>query len=278
MKQGGKASGGFTIVETLIVLAVTGMLFASAVLLINGRQNKTEFLTAVNNLQQQLQQIINQTTSGYYPNAHDFKCLHGTPPTIDGTGSNVQGTNGDCTFLGSVIYFGPGQSPAKFSVYPLAGNRLDTASKTVTTLAAAWPVALAQGNLTNGGAPNDDYTSYTMEGGLSYVWGPNPLPLNNPLAIGVITSVGGDASPATTGSQQFRLYGFTNSWAGIASSKDIVDKINKATTSTSSTAIIPWAGPLRACIASGTTKQSALISISQSLQVSLVIKNGTVCA
>lgn len=275
MKQGGAASGGFTIVETLIVLAVTGLLFAGAALMINGRQNRTEFTTAINNLQQQLQQIINQTASGYYPNSGNFSCTPGTPPSIK-SGSNARGTNNGCIFLGSVIYFGPGQASNQFTVYPIAGNRVDGALHSVTTIPAAWPVAVAPGSSTNQTAPSAA-TTYTMENGLSYVWGPNPVNLNNPLGMGAISSLGGDASPTNNGSQAFRLYGFSNNWAGITGSPDVVEKIDTATVAGAS-AFIPWPGPLRACIASGSTNQSGLISVSQSLQVTLVIKDNTTCA
>jgi len=282
MKQGGKrTAAGFTIVETLIVLAVTGMLFVSAVALINGRQNRTQFTTAINNLQQQLQLIINETTSGYYRNNADFSCTKGLPPAINNVG-NSQGTNSGCTFLGTVIYFGPGQKNVaagqpltQFTIYPIAGNRVDSSGHTVADIPSAWPVALAPGNTTNTNTP-DNSTVYTMEGGLSYVGQPS-LPLNQPMAIGIISSLGGDADPSTTGSQQFRLYGFGNSWAGVGSPQDVVDKINTATTAGSSMFKV-WPSNLRVCIVSGGTTQSGLITVSQSLRVTLDIKGNTTCA
>jgi len=278
MKWGGKTAHGFTIVETLIVLAVSSVLLGSAVLLINGRQNRTQFQTAINDLQQQLQQIINQTTSGYYQNKADFKCRRGTPPTIDG-GTNSQGTNGGCIFLGTVLYFGPGQPTTTFSVYPIAGNRLDNNGAVASTVPAAWPTAIAPGTATNLITP-DDHSSYTMEGGLTYYGSSSATP-NAPLAIGVITSLGSDASSTNiltgTGAQQFRLYGFSNNWAAVTSPSAIVDKINTATTAGAS-AFKPWPNALNACISSGTTNQSAFITVSQGLQVTMQIKDNKTCA
>ena len=79
MKQGGypKGTGGFTIVETLIVLAVSGLLLISAIVMISGRTNKTQFTTAANDLKQSLEQVINEISSGYFPNANNFQCTAG---------------------------------------------------------------------------------------------------------------------------------------------------------------------------------------------------------
>ena len=49
MNRGGRNTSiqGFTIVETLIVLAVTSALFFAATLYINGQQNRTDFQVGI---------------------------------------------------------------------------------------------------------------------------------------------------------------------------------------------------------------------------------------
>ena len=102
-----KVAGGFTIVEVMVVLAVSGAMLFTAAALIDGRQAKTEFTTGIDDEQQQLQEIIGEAASGYYPNGHDFKCTSpGNQPVSFLSGSQQQGTNAGCIFLGKLVQFG----------------------------------------------------------------------------------------------------------------------------------------------------------------------------
>src|SRR4051812_26414068 len=65
---------GFTIVEVMIVLAVTGLLFVSVVLVINGRQEAAQFQTSINETKSQLRQIANEVASGYFPSDDTYQC------------------------------------------------------------------------------------------------------------------------------------------------------------------------------------------------------------
>jgi type II secretory pathway pseudopilin PulG len=171
MKVGGyrRAEFGFTIVETLIVLAVSALLVASAIILISGRTSKTEFTTATNDLKQQLQQIMNETATGYFPNSGSFTCAQngGNMPKLTNA-SSQQGTNGDCIFLGKVMQFGATDSVGNMQVYSITGNRLTPAKTEVTTLAEAKPEAVAPGtsSATNLGL-NGITTVLPLENGLT---------------------------------------------------------------------------------------------------------------
>src|SRR5688572_13139275 len=94
--------GGFTVIEVIIVLAISGALFVSAAIMISGRQNQTAFDQSVQQIHSQIQQALNEVSAGYYPNNTDFQCtalVSGSPPTIS-SGSASQGTNSGCIFLG----------------------------------------------------------------------------------------------------------------------------------------------------------------------------------
>ncbi len=157
MSKGGKEapqshSVGFTIVEVLIVLAVSSALLVTAYALVSGRQKRTQFTTSINDTRQQLQQIINETTSGYFPASDQFVCQDpGTqqPVTFKAAGAadpGGQGSNQGCVFLGKSIQFGldvtdPGQS--QLAVVPVVGRQTWN-SLPIKTLAqaiprAAWP-------------------------------------------------------------------------------------------------------------------------------------------
>lgn len=128
MTKGGyrEAIAGFTVVEVLIVLAVSGLLAISAMVLINGRQAKAEFTTGINGFQQQLQQIVNEVASGYFPNLTGFSCdiLPAQSQRVafsDAAGGGAQGSNKNCIFLGKGIQFGLDSSSAQIATYPFVG-------------------------------------------------------------------------------------------------------------------------------------------------------------
>lgn len=116
---------GFTIIEVMIVLAVTGALFVSAALLIAGRQQQTQFDQSIREVQSQIQQVINEIGHGFYPNSGDFSCEAGSsgPPTFTGAAAG-QGTNEGCIFLGKAIQFGVADTdPEIFDVMTIAGRQ-----------------------------------------------------------------------------------------------------------------------------------------------------------
>lgn len=309
MKQGGyrKAAGGFTIIETLIVLAVTGVLFVSAVLLINGRQARAEFQTGINDLQQQLQQVINETASGFYPNNGTFSCsqgMGGGAPviTIPHTGGNAQGTNLGCIFLGKAVQFGmqgTGYDNSSLGFFPIVGNQNDSTGNPVQTLVSAVPRAayptsasdmtpislLATAEMEYGlSIATANSTCSVGGGGMCYV---GLTPPNGsapaPVSTGIAAFVAGDnsgqiATPDPTGgtglqsgAEQLSLYGVTTSALNEAPSS-----ASSAVTATNLVA----ASAVYICVASATTNQSGLFTISGdgSLGVTLQIMSGTTCS
>ncbi len=283
MKQGGNRTNasGFTIVETMIVLAVTGALLASAIVLISGRQNATQFQTAINDLQQQIQQVINQTSSGYYPGSAKFTCTVqvAAPLSISTTGAtNTQGTNGACILIGNAVRFGGSDSPDTFTVYPLAANRLTPTKQEVQSLSQTWPTAVAPGTLAGTTDAPDDSLQYHLEGGLTLAGqstgaGTAITASNGVAPLALITSFASyDNSSGTptlnSGSQQLNLYNFPD-WPAA----NAADNINRGPTKLISQDTV------NLCFASGTTNQSGLITIggNGSLSVGLQIKSGKVC-
>ncbi len=285
MKQGGpfKVDGGFTIVETLIVLAVTSALFVSAAALINGRQNRTLFMTSVNNLQQEFQQVINETESGYYAHAANFSCTKNdvTGPAITGLGTAAQGTNGQCIFIGKALYFGPATPSGTYVVFPLAANRQNSAAVNVKNLAEALPVAIAPGTVDNPSAPDLSVTN-KLNAGLTYVWG-NVSTSTTSFVLAVLHELDTNSGGGTTGSgtSGFGLYGFSGgpNWqASNLPSSNLHNVAQSIHDDSAGGQIFKLDRAVDFCIASGTTDQSGLFTIDDSLHVKLVIKSGQVCA
>lgn len=149
---------GYTILETMIFLLVSGILFFSAMLLVNGQQNKTEFTTVVRDFDTKLQSVIGNVSSGYYNNPGSVTCTvaAGPPrqPQITSTPS-VQGQNEGCTFVGQYITLPTPPAPAdNFTITSHAGLRLNDAGEEVQSLAEARPTPINETtetyNLLNG--------------------------------------------------------------------------------------------------------------------------------
>lgn len=121
------AGKGFTIVETMIVLAITGLLFVMIATTLSGRQAKSEFNQAIQDARTQLQQVVSQVQAGFYANMGNFNCSAiGTSLTLSPVGSSKeQGSNESCVFLGHAVQLAVGSSsPEIIKVYPMAGIKL----------------------------------------------------------------------------------------------------------------------------------------------------------
>lgn len=292
--MGNNKNLGFTIIETLIVLTVTGILAISAMALINGRQNKTEFQVAINDFQQQLQEIINETANGYYPNNADFDCIGNSPLVIGNgplikPGSHAQGSNDGCIFIGKALQFSSSASPSRdLRLYPLVGNQQVTAGgQEVTNLAEAKPTALAQGGATNLLAPAAPfgYTDFTAENGLTFhsarfqrITTLAPITHNTDTSVIAFVTTFGAYDPSTgnlkSSSQQLKLYAVEGIVGTPPSSsrQQIVDAINSH--------VFTEIDNAKICYASGGTNQSGLITIGGrgGLQVTLKIYGNRTCS
>ncbi len=289
--QGGQS--GFTIVETMIVLAVTGFMLLAALFLVVGQQSKVEFSQSVREVESAIQQGINEVGSGYYPNPGNLDCSPGAGKLNISDGSNAQGTNADCIFLGKAIQFGePGvDDRQQYVVHSIAGQLNNEGM-----LTKAYPTSIAPGNTTNNtGGPNfpDASTTKQLLYGLKVVsmkyfdgGSGSGVPIG---AVAFISELGTFLNPGyETGTQQITLIpvGGTEDGVGnfVTAKETVVDRIN---TNLSNPALSPPdpSGGVAICFASGSTDQSGLITIGnnssggtgRSLAVSLAIKGSVDC-
>jgi prepilin-type N-terminal cleavage/methylation domain-containing protein len=259
---------GFTIVETMIVLAVTGMLFLLAVMAVGGRQNETEFQQAINDVQSSLQQTITQVNSGDFQEANNITCkeLGGRVDiSLSGGSTATEGTNTNCVFVGKVLQFvnKTGSDPQQYISYPVAGLRTDSSGQICTDIACAAPVAVAPDNGTDKSFPSDGVATYLKNGlSISYMHFVNGSTTNIG-AFGIMSSLGNEA-----GAQQFYLAPIsgTNFKYDPQNSSDMqtaVQDINSNLQSSYTTAINSTASnySVQVCLASGTTNQSGLVTI-----------------
>lgn len=177
-----KSLAGFTIVETMIVLAVSGFLIVSALLMVGGQQQKAQFNQSVRDLDSKIQDVINDISSGYYQSfGTSYICYisMASPPiayprfatAIGGAGPNPgQGANNGCTSVGRVIQFGvAGTNRQGFNIYTIAGRRntylfnIDDPPTESQSIYDAMPIPVAPGNNFNN---YNTFTNWGFSGGL----------------------------------------------------------------------------------------------------------------
>ena len=126
---------GYTIVEVLIVLAVSGLLFVMAANFISGRQGKTAFNQGVNEMTSRLQGMVNDVSDGNYSDLPASCAFNGTNTVTNSGGAGPpHGENPQCVFLGKLIHF-TGKIPTHtYEILSVAGGRLDTAGKPIVNL------------------------------------------------------------------------------------------------------------------------------------------------
>ncbi len=174
---------GYTIVEVMIFLGVSGALFFSVMLLVSGQQGRTEFSQSIRDFQSTIEDTANDVATGYYTSSGSFICTarapissvytstsrdynvpDGTSPLnpggsfrpITGMGTPTQGTNQTCTFIGNALHFVPRHAlKNELRIYAVAGRRLDPQldasgrPKLVENLSRALPTAIQKGQIIN---------------------------------------------------------------------------------------------------------------------------------
>lgn len=268
--------GGYTIMEVLIVLGVTAILFASAAMLIAGRQNRTAFEQAIRSIHSQIQALIEEVTIGHYPDITTIECeaTAGGPRITPGSGS--QGTSGACIFMGRAIQFGvAGTDPEQFKTYTIAGLRLGASGGAVQSLSQVRPILVAP-STAQPDTP-DLSTTGLLEHGLTtafMVYGDSNVPIGG-LAIwqGLPAQSGGSL---VSGSQSVGISPILNTALGMEP-RQFVDVANGNLAS----GPIDDPSGIRLCFVSGGTNQSGLITIGgnqRPLSVTLDIKSNTTCS
>jgi hypothetical protein len=121
----GSKSQGYTIMEVMIFLAVSGFMFVIAATFISGKQAKAEFRQGMTSANNAIQNVINNVNDGFYPSGANFKCTSDdtggrpqlAPPNVGAT-TSTQGTKKGCVFMGKVVMFGGVTEPVAVTGNP----------------------------------------------------------------------------------------------------------------------------------------------------------------
>ena len=151
--KGGSQPHGYTIVEVMLFLTISGIMFIVAFGFVGSKQQKSQFRQGMFAIDSQIKTVINDVANGYYASTDNISCTGGgtgIAPSISSgpSGSKTQGTNKGCVFLGKVIQFSvQGTNNNGYNLFTVAGNQyVSNASDKVlaTNFAQAKPIALPQ--------------------------------------------------------------------------------------------------------------------------------------
>lgn len=152
-----RLSGGYTVIEVMMFLAVSGLLFVSAMVAIGGQQAHTEFNTSVGEVNAKFQLWVDQVVNGFTSSnatslPSDVNCAVGgdgrpqLSQVASGT-SKKRGANDECIFLGKAIQITDSSASDnnKIYAYSIIGRRtLSTATNdVVSNIYDAQPAAAA---------------------------------------------------------------------------------------------------------------------------------------
>lgn len=246
-----QTEAGYTIIETMIFLIISGALMASAALLFSGKIARSQFTQAVQQFDSSINNVINQVSTGTYSNDQTISCSKGSDQPVVSKGPSTQGTNTSCVFIGKVLQPGLADDKNKVNIYTVAGNRLFNGDE-ATSLQQARPVAVDQST----SADSVDMTEYkTLISGME------------------ITSITVAGTPVGA-IGFFQTFGQTGSQGGLHSGAQNVQVVplgsglltqaeldSQVTGLSSKAGSLVAAAPIKICIADGGSNLKASITI-----------------
>lgn len=274
---------GYTIVEVLIFLAVSALLFGSTMVLLAGRQAKAQFTNAVRDFETRILDVANDVSNGYYQSPGDIRCNAIGSITVSESGGE-QGANKDCILLGRVIKlgYGSGQEGEKYGVYTLIGKRTTIpGGGDVSGLASATPRLLwvdtpssptinesLREKLNFAGGASIECISIIPVGAVASC---DPAKDDNAVVAFVTTPTGEVQKGSTGGAITADVYYYASSTTLDPENKLVTDLNNVVP------AKLDAGRSLVMCIKSGGSDQYALLTLKDG-RISSVIKSGVLCS
>lgn len=277
MKRGKLKSlsrGGFTILETMMFLAVTSLVFIAAMQYVSGRQNREFFISSVRDFETKLLDVANDVSTGFYQSGGSLRCSATGPsgsPAFSAGGDDTLGTNTDCIFVGTVLKLGDGGDKQKYTQYSMGGLRKSGGSY-VTNLAMSKPRVINVPGLPSSRAVGSGITIECVKVGGSTC-------TDNNAAIGFFTTFDGSSMIAENGGA---VQANVMTFSGVSLGSDATSVVNQLNDDSSYTSPVYNPG-ITICLKSGGTNQYALVSLggnsSSNLSTKTEIKSGgTLCA
>ncbi|MDB5168684.1 MAG: hypothetical protein JWO41_40 [Candidatus Saccharibacteria bacterium] len=243
--QDGSPKSGYTIIEVMIFMAISGIMFMMAATFISGKQGAAQFRQSMNDMNGQVQAIMNEVANGEYSSLGANNCTASTvtnsAPTIK-AGTRPQGSNGGCTFLGKVVQFHLNSSPSalstddtQFAIYTAVARQTNvTTTDSVDSFANASPMVVdtkATGNPASVNLTRTPITSFSLQFTNAFLCTTDCAVSSTPIgAFGFFGSFGGYVSKAATNqssAQQIITAAVPGTYsAAYFNEGDMADKLN----------------------------------------------------
>ncbi len=121
--MGIRRQNGYTIIEVLIFLMITGFMFATAVIAVGGTQDEARYSQAVRDFEIQIKDVINDVQNGYYPTLSRGRCsVNGMGEVGFNNSFNINpAQNVECINVGKNLMFNLPEED-QFGVGVIVGN------------------------------------------------------------------------------------------------------------------------------------------------------------
>lgn len=283
-KKGGASSFGYTIVEVMIFMAISGFMFVLAAIFIQGKQAAVEFRQGMNGANTLVRTVVNEVANGEYDSLGNYKCsaasgtlaFSTTAPKVD-QGANG-GANG-CIFLGKVIQLNVGGDATAYRTYSVAARQFASDTTPISSFANAQPRVVA-------GTSSPDLTVRgNLQGGLEvthmYKCSAGDSECNGGSTIGAFGffgSFGGFAASSSgdqqSGAQSVVTAVVPNISYGADSSQSSINTLNTNLKAIDSSDIIGSGSYILLCFENGAKKGSVAIGGPSGQQFTTTIKIG----
>lgn len=258
--SGGNKQGGYTIVEVMMFLGISGALFVIAVLTIGGKQQQAQFAQGVRDLQSRIEDLTNDVATGYFPDQlSPYQCGYtgpmGSKISFSSGTTATQGKHDQCVFLGKVLFFN--KDGDNFSVVSVAGGRATDQGMTIANYGQAKPVPI------NGNPSGPDLTDTVNIGNGIIVTDVISKELGNPAthpaAFGVFTSLPQYNASVTSGALTTDLISIPGSDINAGPAQNLIPDLQNQIENLA--AVPPYINPqVVICLRHGSGgKQAALI-------------------
>lgn len=254
----GRQPLGYTIVEVMIFLAVSGALLAGALALVSGQRQRTEFSSAVRELDSQIRDVMNDVSTGYYSRTANFSCSAGAGGpviSVPPSGDNSQGSNEGCIFLGRGLQFTEGDDYITHTIVGL--RQAGSPKRDVANLDEAKPVSIVP---SAGNTEPDGTQTVSLRGGIN-VKSVSYLESGSPNFAGTIVFYSpfqkdGSGNLVSSGQQRIELAPIVGTT--LSSDKQITANAIK---DMPTQLVLNPEGGVVLCIDSGSSNQYALLTI-----------------
>lgn len=156
--------GGYTLIEVMIFLAISGVLFVSAVVLIQGQQGRTQFSQSIRDIDSKLQQYVTEVSASYFPSTEKYSCSVDSVtgrPKLKLVANKALGSNEDCIFLGKALQFthyASGNTDDTITSYSVLGRRTEVVNVSGGTTQTILVPSFSDANPTPTSSLVDTYT------------------------------------------------------------------------------------------------------------------------